>query len=79
MRVLREFEVAGFKVSIFNWNEKYLVKYEAGALEQTYKVNEYDVLNEGELIEKVSDAVFVQKVSLRFEEMAEDWFPLINS
>lgn len=49
MRVVREFSKDGIRLSIFSWNNKYLVKYELGPMEQTFKIPEMDVLDEADL------------------------------
>lgn len=48
MRFVGDIPHPKFKISIFNWNGKYLLKIEAGMYEQTYKVNEMDMLGGGE-------------------------------
>lgn len=49
MRIVKEINRNEFKVTIFSWNQKYLIKLEQGDLEQTYKVSELDLLSEGDL------------------------------
>jgi hypothetical protein len=78
MRVVKEFELLGMRVSIFMWNEKYLAKYEAGPFEQTYKVPTYEVSNEDELIQTISNPEFVAKVISRFQAMGDEWFELFS-
>jgi hypothetical protein len=45
MRIIEEITLAGGKLTIFKWNQKYLLKYETGDLEQVYKVPETEVAN----------------------------------
>lgn len=78
MRVVKEFSVEHFRVSIFSWNEKYLVKIEAGPFEQTYKINEYDVYGEEDFVAKITDPEFLKKVEKRFDDMASDWRELMD-
>ncbi|AWW31913.1 hypothetical protein DN752_18200 [Echinicola strongylocentroti] len=68
MRVIKEFTKKDIRVSIFSWNNKYLIKYEQGMIEQTYKVNETDILEEGDLEAFFSDK-FLAEINKRFEEM----------
>ena len=35
-----------YKISLYTWNEKYIVKIEAGPYEQMYKVNQLDFLGD---------------------------------
>lgn len=69
MRVLKEIPNKVCKVTVFVWNEKYLIKLEHMGLEQTYKVSEFDLL-EQEIGELLSDE-FMQEAMVRFEEMAK--------
>lgn len=68
MRVIKEFTKEGIRISIFSWNNKYLIKYELGMIEQTYKVNEMDIIDEKEL-EAFFGEAFLKEVNKRFEEM----------
>ena len=69
MRVLREFTVEGCKVTLFQWNNRYLIKIEVGPLEQTFKVDEFDFANDGEVI-SLLDETFVKEALARFSDMA---------
>lgn len=42
MRILGSIPHPQFKISVFSWSEKYIVKIEAGHFEQTYKFKEAD-------------------------------------
>ncbi|QDH79652.1 hypothetical protein FKX85_11640 [Echinicola soli] len=68
MRVLKEFTKKDIRISVFSWNGKYLIKYEQGMIEQTYKVSELDVLEEKDL-EVFFEEVFLDEINKRFEEM----------
>jgi hypothetical protein len=68
MRVLKEIAGKACKVTVFSWNEKYLIKLEHHGLEQTFKVSEFDVL-EQELEELLSDE-FMNSAMTRFDDMA---------
>lgn len=68
MRVIKEFSEKGIRISLFSWNNKYLLKFEQGMVEQTFKVSEMDVSNEDDL------SIFWSETSLltmqkRFNEM----------
>lgn len=68
MRLIRDFTEGPVRVSIFHWNNKYLVKLEAGPLEQTFKINEFDVESEDQ-IQKLIDQDFIQICIRRFDDM----------
>jgi hypothetical protein len=70
MRVVKEIPYAHFKITIFNWNNRYLIKLEAGSFEQTYKISELDVLSEDDLL-NLLDEDFLTQALARFDEMAK--------
>lgn len=72
MRVIGELPNDFCKISLFQWNEKYLVKFELGLYEQTFKIDEYEVADVEELKSLISDE-FIKKVMKRFDEMHADW------
>lgn len=71
MRIVKEITLPDLKVSIYNWNNKYLVKLEQGLLEQTYKIPETEITSEKELEALLSEA-FLAKVRARFKDMMSD-------
>ena len=77
MRIVSEINRPECKITIFQWNEKYLVKFEIGMYEQTYKIDEYEVADEEEVKAKITDE-FIQKVMTTFDRMHHDWGELIN-
>lgn len=70
MRVLKEIQRPQCKVTIFQWNEKYLLKLEKGPVEQTFKISEMDLTSEEEL-EEILNEEFMQKADERFTEMMQ--------
>jgi len=68
MRIVREFKKGDTRISIFSWNNKYLLKFEQGFVEQTFKVDESAIFEEADL-EKFLSGVFLMEVEKRFEEM----------
>lgn len=70
MRIVREVSHPECKITIFSWNNRYLIKLEHGFLEQTFKIDQFDVIDEDELL-KIIDKEFVQKALLRFREMSQ--------
>lgn len=77
MRVIGEVPHPSCKITIFNWNGKYLVKFEQGLIEQTYKVSEMDVSSEKEIL-SLTKSPFIEKVLQRFQEMQNDLFGAIE-
>lgn len=68
MRVVGEIPHPACKITVFAWNNRYLIKLEQGLLEQTYKINEYDVMNEAEVY-KIVDEMFIGEALTLFESM----------
>lgn len=69
MRVVKEFNDKPCKVTVFSWNGKYLIKLEHHGLEQTFKVSEFDVLEQE--IEELLNDEFLDQAITRFDEMAQ--------
>lgn len=70
MRIVKELNKEETRISVFSWNNKYIIKYEQGALEQTFKVSEMDVLEVSDL-DHFFEGEFLELVLNRFKEMGE--------
>lgn len=70
MRVVGEILHPECKITIFHWNNRYLIKLEQGPLEQTFKIQEFDLASEAEIKSIVSEA-FIQEALQRFESMGQ--------
>ncbi|WP_221392240.1 hypothetical protein [Dyadobacter sp. NIV53] len=68
MRYIKDIVNNKYKISIYQWNNKYIIKVENGMYEQTYKIEEYEVAKVEE-IEKCIDDVFLVGVARTFESM----------
>ena len=73
MRLVHEINHPDCKITIFSWNNRYLIKLEQGPLEQTYKIPELDVTGEEELL-SILDAEFLQQAIDRFQEMGRSLY-----
>lgn len=69
MRIIKEINHPACKITLYAWNNRYIIKLETGLLEQTFKVNEFDVTNEEE-VEKLIDPTFIREALERFEHMS---------
>ncbi|MEO6902649.1 MAG: hypothetical protein ABI315_05795 [Bacteroidia bacterium] len=68
MRVIGSIPHPKLTISIFSMNDKYQIRFEAGPMEQLYKLSHADV--EGiEGIKKLVDEKFLQKIIEHFNEM----------
>lgn len=68
MRIIAHIPHPKLTISIFSMNDKYQIKFEAGLMEQTYKLLHSDV--DGiEGIKKLVDEAFLEQILNRFNEM----------
>jgi hypothetical protein len=68
MRIIATIPHPKLTISIFSMNDKYQVKFEAGPMEQIYKLSHAEV--DGiEGIKKMVDDVFLEQIHARFNEM----------
>ena len=72
MRFVQDIPHSQFRIGLYAWNGKYIVKIEAGPYEQTYKVSELDLIDP-EAVPTLLDESFLSRVSQRFREMDADW------
>ena len=74
MRIIAELPHPDFKITLFNMNQKYIVKFEQGQLEQSYKLSELDLTGGGanEVFEIIDDE-FLATVTERFKLMRTDF------
>lgn len=77
MRFVREIPHPDCKITIFSWNNRYLIKLEQGALEQTFKISEMDLNSEEDLL-SIIDAEFLHQASNRFQDMGRSLYEAQN-
>jgi hypothetical protein len=68
MRIIGEIPNPNCKITLFSWNNRYLIKLERGYLEQTFKVDQFDLTSEKDLIALVNNS-FIQQALARFDSM----------
>ncbi|GHB82178.1 hypothetical protein [Persicitalea jodogahamensis] len=72
MRYLKDIPHAQYKIGLYQWNGKYIVKFEAGGqYEQIYKIDETEFESVEEL-ESILDEKFISTISGRFQQMHAD-------
>ena len=69
MRIIGTIPHPEMRISIFNMNQKYILKLEWGPLEQAYKWDEYDFQNLQDFTQKVQDSTLLSSSLERFKEM----------
>jgi len=69
MRVLAELPHPDCKITIFGMNQKFIIKFEQGSLEQSYKLAEVDVVGGVNGIFEMLDEAFMKNVLDLFAQM----------
>ncbi|MFD2744627.1 MULTISPECIES: hypothetical protein [Sphingobacterium] len=69
MRVLAELPHPSFKISLFGMNQKFIIKFEQGTLEQSYKIAETDIIGGVNGVFELIDEAFLKKVEDTFQQM----------
>lgn len=72
MRVIAEVPHSRFKIQIFSYNAKYLIKIELGTFEQTFKISETDVSGVEEVKSMITTELLTNCLN-RFITMRSDW------
>jgi hypothetical protein len=68
MRIIDSIPHPSMSISIFNMNDKYIVKFEAGPMEQSFKFQTEQVKSV-ENLKKMINADFIETVRMRFNDM----------
>ena len=68
MRIIDTIPHPSISISIFQMNDKYIVKFEAGPMEQAFKFFTEDVKSV-ERLKTIINEAFIEKVRIRFNEM----------
>ena len=71
MRIAKDFYRENIKISIFDFDLKYVIKFDSRGLEQTFKVNKLEYKDITELESKL-DNKFLKIVRNRFDSMSND-------
>ncbi|GAB4125108.1 MAG: hypothetical protein OHK0045_08460 [Raineya sp.] len=71
MKLIRHIPHEACQITLFWWNQKYLLKFEKNNLEQTYKISELD-FSEEEVSQIPENKEFMKKILDRFKQMQRD-------
>jgi hypothetical protein len=77
LRLVKEIPHEKYKIQVFLYNAKYMVKIELGQFEQTYKIGELDV-NSLDEVENMLTPELLSNALKRFVGMREDWAKAFN-
>ena len=72
MRVVADIPHPRYKIQVFLYNAKYMVKIELGQFEQTFKIAEADVAGLEDIKRMVTDELLQHSLD-RFLTMRSDW------
>jgi hypothetical protein len=68
MRIIGEIPHPDCRITLFQWNNRYIIKLEKDYLEQTFKIDQFDLSSEKDLSAVVNDQ-FIQEAMVRFQAM----------
>ena len=71
MRTVAELPHPECKISIFSMNQKFIIKFEQGTLEQSYKLAETDVIDGVNGVFELLDEEFIGQVVEQFKQMRQ--------
>lgn len=72
MRFIKDIENKYCKTGLYSFNNKYVIRFEAGMYEQIYKISELDLGGEEEITEILTEDFF-EKIIGRFKDMDTDF------
>ncbi|TYP94385.1 hypothetical protein BC792_11249 [Sphingobacterium allocomposti] len=78
MRIVAELPHPECKISIFAMNQKFIIKFEQGILEQTFKLAETDVLDGVNGVFELLDEAFIDQVLEIFNSMRKSFLDAYN-
>jgi hypothetical protein len=73
MRILAELPHPDCKISIFGMNQKFIIKFEQGTLEQSYKIAETDIVGGVNGVFELLDEAFIGEVLSHFDVMRKSF------
>lgn len=78
MRTIAELPHPDCKITIFSMNQKFIIKFEQGNLEQSFKIAELNITDGVNGIFQIIDDEFIDQVVSRFAEMRHDFSDAYN-
>lgn len=78
MRIIQTIEHPKMRISLFQMNQKYILKFEYGPLEQAYKFDELSFAGQEDFINQVKASDLIAQTEVRFNDMIRDLNVLIN-
>lgn len=78
MRTVAELPHPDCKISIFSMNQKFIIKFEQGTLEQSFKLAETDVIDGVNGVFELLDDEFIAAVIEQFKQMRKAFISAYN-
>jgi hypothetical protein len=78
MRIVSETVHPACKITVYHWNNRYLIKLEQHELEQTFKVSALDITAEAE-VNRLLTKEFIGECLSRFDAMRDQLRRSLNS
>ena len=78
MHFIKEIPHPNMRISLFEWNSKYILKFETPQLEQSYKFSVLDVGGQKEIEELATSSSFQTFVITTFQQMYAEMGKKIN-
>lgn len=78
MHFIKEIPHEKMRISLFEWNSKYILKFETPQLEQSYKFSVLDFSGQNEIEELASSSSFQTFVISTFQQMYAEMGKQIN-
>ena len=78
MHFIKEIPHPNMRISLFEWNSKYILKFETPQLEQSYKFSVLDVGGQKEIEELATSSSFQTFVITTFQQMYAERGKQIN-
>lgn len=72
MRLVKDIPHQQYKIQIFQYNGKYILKIELGQFEQTFKIGDTDVFGLEDVEKMVTEELLINTLH-RFVQMRSDW------
>lgn len=72
MRLVKDIPHQKYKIQIFQYNGKYILKIELGQFEQTFKIGETDVFGLEDVERMITEELLINTLH-RFVQMRNDW------
>ncbi len=72
MRLVKDIPHQKYKIQIFQYNGKYIVKIELGQFEQTFKIGDTDVFGIEDVERMITEELLMNSLH-RFVQMRSDW------